>query len=208
MFNDRKDAGRKLALKIKKSLKYNDYNIVAIVRGGVVVGKAVANSLKAKLSIIIIRKIGAPNNQELAIGAVGSGGIIYWDDDLIERLNIKSRYKLQIKDEKFEEIKKLEKIFNTKKGLDLKDKRVIIVDDGVATGATVICAQKVVKRHKPKEIVLAVPVISEESLESIKKYFDKVIVLKIAKDFSAVGQFYKSFPQVKNGIVIKTLSNQ
>lgn len=199
MFKDRKDAGRKLAVKIKRILKEKDYFVVGIVRGGMVLAKIIADYLNGSVSAIVIRKIGAPYNSELAIGAVGEEKIVYWDEDLIKRLNINKSYRLKAQKEKAQEVERLKKIFSiNKKGLDFKDKRVILVDDGVATGATVLCAQKYLRKQKAKEIILATAVISRDLFEEIKKYFDKIVVLKIADGFSAVGQFYKDFPQVED----------
>lgn len=207
MFQNREDAGIKLAEKIKKTLKSKNYVVVGIVRGGIVVAKVIADALNAELKAVVVRKIGALFNSELAIGAVGSGKVVYWDESLIKKLKIKVSYKSSALKEKFEEVKILEEKFSIdKKGLDFAGKRVIIIDDGVATGATVLCAQKVIKRQGSKEIILATPVISKESYEYIKSHFDKIIVLKVAEDFSAVGQFYKDFPQVEDEEVVDILA--
>lgn len=209
MFNNREDAGKQLGLKIKSFFKEDNYIVAAITRGGIVVGKVIADFLKTSFRAIVIKKIGAPYNSELAIGAVGSGKTIYWDNDLVSRLNIDDNYKLLAVTDKFKEIKKLEKIFNIdKKRLDFKDKRVILVDDGVATGATVLCAQKVLQMQGAKEIILAVPVISQESYILIEKYFDNIIALESPLRFSAVGEFYRDFPQVEDKEVIKRLRKQ
>jgi len=208
MLEDREDAGKQLATKIKKTLKDSNYIAVGIVRGGVVVARVVADALGAKLKGIVVRKIGAPFSSELAIGAVGSGKVVYWDENLIKKLKIRANYKSSVLKEKFREVKNLEEKFSIQKNsLEFENKRVIIVDDGVATGATVLCALKVLKTQGAKEVVLAVPVISNESFDSIKGYFDKVIVLKKARDFSAVGQFYKDFPQVQDEEVVKILAS-
>lgn len=208
MFENREDAGRRLAFKIKRTLKEKDYLVVGIVRGGVVLGKIVADALNTSLSALVIRKIGALHNREFAIGAVGPKKTVYWDSDLIERLKISNSYRESALKEKSQEVEKLEKIFSiNKKGLDFRDKPVLLVDDGVATGTTVLCAHKILKMQMPKQLVLATPVIAKESFEYIKKHFDKIIVLKIAERFSAVGEFYKDFPQVEDEEVLALLSS-
>ncbi|MEK7534722.1 MAG: phosphoribosyltransferase family protein [Patescibacteria group bacterium] len=206
MFENRKDAGRKLALKIKKTIGNNGYSVIGIARGGVVLGKIIADCLNVSLHILVIRKIGVPSNKELAIGAVGSKKIVYWDEDLIKRLKVSDTYRLSALKEKAREVENLEKIFSiNKKGLDFRDKRVILVDDGVATGTTVLCAHKILKMQRSKQIILATPVISKESFKNIRKYFDKIIVLEKPLRFWAVGQFYREFPQVEDEEVIKIL---
>lgn len=206
MFKNREDAGKKLALEIKKVLKGRNFVVAGITRGGVVLAKVISDRLLLAMSIIVVKKIGAPYNPELAIGAVSHNKTVYWDEELIERLGINSNYRLKAKKEKYEEVKNLEKIFSlNKKGLDFKDKRVILVDDGVATGATVISASMVIRKQKAKEIILATAVASKDSFEEIKKYFDKIVVLKIADGFSAVGEFYRDFPQVSDEEVAKLL---
>jgi len=208
MFDDREDAGKKLALKVKEIVKDNDLLVVGIVRGGIVVAKVIADRLNTSLHALVIRKIGAPYNNELAVGAVGGKKIVYWDEDLIRRLNVTTTYRRLALKGKIQEVERLRKIFSfDKKKFDFRDKRVILVDDGVATGTTVLCAQKILKKQNPKQLILATPVISKESFEYIKKYFDKIIVLKIAEGFSAVGQFYKDFPQVEDEEVIALMSS-
>lgn len=207
MFENREEAARKLALKIKRTLKEKDYLVVGIIRGGIVLAKIIADYLNTSLYPLIIRKIGAPYNRELAIGAIGPGGIVYWDKELVKRLKINTSYRIDALKEKGKEVKNLEKKFSiNKKGLDFRDKRVILVDDGVATGTTVLCAENFLKKQRPKEIILATPVISKDSFEYIKKYFDNIIVLEKPLNFSAVGQFYKDFPQVEDEEVIRILS--
>lgn len=208
MFKNREDAGRKLALKIKKTLREKDYKVVGIVRGGIILAKIIADFLNTSLQALVIRKIGSPHNRELAIGAVGGKKIVYWDEDLIERLKIGNSYKLSALKEKAREVERLEKIFSfNRRGFSFRDKRVILVDDGVATGTTVLCAQKILKKQRLKQLILATPVISSESYSNIGRHFDNIIALEKPTDFSAVGQFYKDFPQVGDKEVIKILGN-
>jgi len=231
MFENREEAARRLALEIKKQIKYRDFVIVAILRGGIVLGRIIADYFHVPLAPLVVRKLGAPSEKELAIGALGPPSrlsrlgrpasprgeseadgeagpqnTIYWDEDLIKRLGIDKKYKSSIVKEKSYELKNLENIIMGERNvLDFTNKKVIVVDDGVATGTTVLCANMFLKKEKAKTIILATPVIAKDTFNDINKYFDKVITLEIAPNFYAVGQFYKDFPQVEDDQVLKIL---
>ncbi len=177
MFKNREEAGMLLAKSLKNYRKKENILILGIARGGVVVARAVSDKLELPLDVVVVKKIGAPNNPELAIGASLERG-------------------------------KREKVFRKgRKPLDIKNRTVILVDDGVATGATVLCAQKFLKKEKAKTIVLAIPVISKETYRHISRYFDRIIALSVEEDFYAVGQFYREFPQVADEEVISLMSS-
>jgi len=206
MFEDREEAARLLALEIEKRIQEKDFVIAAILRGGIVLGRVIADYFKVPLAPLVIRKLGAPNEKELAIGAIGPKNTIYWDKDLIKRLGIDENYKSSIVKEKSFELTKLENtISSQRKPIDFTNKKVIVVDDGVATGTTVLCANMFLKKVGAKSIMLATPVIAKDTFNNMKKYFDKVIALEIAPNFYAVGQFYNDFPQVEDDQVLKIL---
>lgn len=179
--------------------------VFGIPRGGIVVAKAVADYLKLPLDIIVVKKIGAPGNPELAIGAAGPKGVVYWDENLCQRFGISERIKSQELGIKNKEREEREKRLRGEKPYDIKDKNIILVDDGVATGATVLAAGKFFKEEKAKKAILAIPVIPRDTLFNIKEYFDRIIVLSIEENFYAVGQFYCEFPQVEDEEVIQLL---
>ena len=207
MFQDREQAGQLLAKKLKKFVKPNTV-VLAIPRGGVVVGNVISNVLNLGFDVIVVRKIGAPHNPELAIGAVGPKDTVYWDRKLCENLGVAKSEMAKLKTIKSLEVLVRENIFRgNEKPFDVAGKIVILVDDGVATGATVIAAQKYLKKIGAKEVILAVPVISTDVLRGIKRYFDIVVALKIKEIFYSVGEFYKYFPQVENDEVIEILRN-
>lgn len=208
MFQNREEAGRLLGEKLKE--KYGkDVVVLGIPRGGVVVAKVVAAILGAPLDMVVVRKIGAPDNPELAIGAVGPGGVVYWDDRLCRQLSINKSAKLKVKSEKLLEQKEREKRLREGKNLtSLQDKIVLLIDDGVATGATVLAAALFLKKQKVKEAILATPVIAKDTLEKVKKYFSEVIFLDAPGQFYAVGQFYREFPQASDDEVIKLLEDR
>jgi len=203
MFGGREDADLKLAKKLEKQAKNKDTIILSLTRGGVVVGKIISTYLNLPSDILVLKKVGDPKNKELAIGVVGPKNTVVWNKDILNYLNLSEKEKNKLKKEKEKERKKQETLLRKKGGsLKLKNRIVILVDDGVATGATVLCAQKYLKKEKARKIILAVPVIAKDTLSDISKYFDSVIYLKKAKEFFAVGQFYRSFPQITNKQVI------
>lgn len=207
VFDSREQAGEFLAEKLKRYKKKDNVLVLAIPRGGVAVGKVIAQKLNLPLDIIVVKKIGAPENPELAIGALGPGNVVYWDKELCQRLGISRVERSKLKVESSKERKEKEKVLRgNKEPLDTKGKAVILVDDGVATGATIIAAQKALQKMGVARAILAVPVISKETFSDIKRYFDKVIALSIEEEFYAVGQFYKEFPQVTDQEVVSLLS--
>lgn len=202
MFEDREQAGEKLALKLKKVITGGDFVIVVLLRGGIVLGKIISDYFKIPLLPLSVKKIGAPMNPELAIGAVTSNRTFYFDNNLIDHLKVNDKYLKKMSEIKSKEAQELQNKFSILprlRGVDkisLKNKQVVIVDDGVATGTTAICAGIYAKNRKAKEVILATPVIGKDSVGSIKKYFDKVVALKTADNLTSVSQFYKNFPQV------------
>ena len=186
------------------SCKESGYLLVAIPRGGVLVGKAISDMLGIPLSFVLTRKIGAPGQSELAIGAVASGGIIVRDEKLISDLSVSEKYiNKEIKKEKKVIAERLKKY--GKSTVSLRGKRAILVDDGIATGATVKAAIGYLREQGAGKVVLAVPVAPKDTIAELKPLVDKVIVLDTPDDFSSVGQFYRYFPQVTDEEVINLL---
>lgn len=210
MFDSRQSAGELLTQQLKQK-GYDGKNtiVLAIPRGGIVTGKAVADVLGTPLDIVVTRKIPAPHQPELAIGAVGPGGTRVIDISLAERTGADEHYLKKKIQELKKEIEEREVRFRHSRGpltKLVKEKIVLIVDDGVATGATVEAAIRYLKTQKPKKIILAVPVASQESVKNLKPLVDDLVVLEIPEEFMAVGQFYRDFPQVSDEEVIKLLS--
>lgn len=196
MFKDREEAARLLAEKLKH-LKGENIVVLAIPRGGVVVGKILAQTLACPLEVMVVRKIGAPGNPELAVGALGPDGVVVWNEDLLFQLRLTpEQFKLVIRNLKLE-IRDRQEKFKTK-NFTLKDKTVILTDDGIATGATTEAAITWIKTQNPGKIVLAVPVAPPETVEKFKNLVDELIILETPAFFSAVGQFYQEFSQVED----------
>jgi len=208
-FLDRRDAGKYLAEKVKLYIK-NNFNseektdifiVMAIPRGGVIIGDIIASELNIDMDIIISKKIGAENNPELAIGAIMADGSYILNEDIVNRTNISDEYiHTQIEIQKKEIERRLIE-FKGKKEYhnNLKDKVIILVDDGIATGATILAAVKWIKKKQhSKRLIVAVPVAPAESniLDKLNQIADKVIVIFTPYDFAAVGQFYEHFDQV------------
>lgn len=205
-FENREEAGILLAEKLKE-FKNKSSLVLGIPRGGVLVAKKIADQLGLPLDIIAVKKIPSPYSSELAIGAVGPKKTVYWDEELCRTLRVTREIRnkeLRIKEKEREE---RERILRGGKIYNFRNKTVILVDDGVATGATVLVSQKFLKAQKAKKIILAVPVISKETLGNIKQYFDSVITLSVEEEFMAVGQFYRDFPQVTDEEVIDIIKS-
>ena len=206
MFEDRQQAGFLLAQKLEKFANRKNILVLGLARGGVVVAKVISTYLNAPLDILVVKKIGAPNNPELAAGAVAPKDTVYWNKELVQTLEIKPVFAEKLWRGKQKEREEQEKILGRDKPLEISGKTVILVDDGVATGASVIAASIFLKKEKAKESILAVPVIAKDTLSDIRRYFDMIVVLEIAREFHAVGQFYKYFPQVENEEVTEVLN--
>lgn len=206
IFHDRQEAGKKLSLAL---LKYkNDKNtiILGLPRGGVVVAAEVAKALDLPLDIIVIRKMGAPMNSELAIGATDELGHTVLNEEIIESLEISENY---LKEVKQKEQKMAEDRLNRYRGnrppLSLKGKTAVLIDDGLATGATMRAAIHSVKEKKAKKVIVAVPVAPPETVEKLRKEADEIICLDMPVFFGAVGAFYEIFDQTSDEEVIELL---
>jgi putative phosphoribosyl transferase len=205
LFRDRTDAARQLAERLcwlKNEIEKSKSSVVimAIPRGGIIIGNIIAKELRTKLDLVVTRKIGAPFNPELAIGAVMPDGS-YFLNDVAEMINISQNY---IESQIRKEVKEIERRlieFRGRKEYDnkLEDKIVVLVDDGIATGATILASAKWIKdKHNCKQLITAVPLAPREILEDLNRAADKVIVLYTPEPFGAVGRFYQDFNQVSD----------
>lgn len=206
LFEDRADAGKKLAAALKAYENKPNTLVIALPRGGVVVGYEVAHQLHLPLDIVVPRKIGAPLNPEFAIGAITETGEVILSQALIKELGVTESF-LKSAMEKEREIAQ-QRLNSYRKGRPpriLKDRHVILVDDGLATGSTMRAAIKTVRAQQAKEIVLAVPVAPPDTLQKIEKEVDKTICLEAPYVFYAVGQFYRSFEQTSDDEVMELM---
>ncbi len=200
IFDDRRQAGEILSTKLSKlKLEKDKSVVVAIPRGGVVVARQVADILRIPLKVLVIKKLGAPANPELAIGATASFGKPVLDRWLIADLKVPADYiKKEVYNKKREAAAR-EKFLGVKiVPADFKDKHVIVVDDGLATGQTAKMAAKILRQLGAKVLILAVPCAAPAALEGVRKDYDKVVCLEVSADLWAVGQFYKDFRPIED----------
>ena len=207
LFADRRDAGRQLAERLAP-FKDEKPVVLALPRGGVPVALEIANRLEAPLDLVFVRKIGAPFQPELAVGAVSDGGhpVTVLNKEVVEVLNLPQAFIDEESHRQFDEIERRKKLYlGERPRVVLRDRTVIVVDDGVATGATTRAALTSVRRADPAKIVLAVPVAPPDSLERLRADADETICLNVRADFAGVGAFYASFDQVSDERVAELL---
>lgn len=205
LFRDRAEAGRKLATALME-FKGKDIVVLGIPRGGVVVADEVARALGAPLDIVVTRKIEAPGEPEYALGAVTQEGEVIIDRQAAESLGASQEYlDSQIRQKKAEVHDRMIKFRGDAPYPSIEGKLVIIVDDGIATGSSVAAAVMSVKKRKPKEIVVAVPVAPKDAVETLTGDGTRVVCLQNPGPFLAIGEFYASFDQVRDEEVSRIL---
>lgn len=209
MFIDRAQAGRKLTERLKEELPFLDPEktvVLAIPRGGVLVGREISQAFGLPLEILITKKVPSPQSEDLAIGAIGEGGVVVWEEKICQELNISAEYKQSIVKEKLRELEKKATDFKSdKRELKLTGKTVILADDGIATGKTMKVAIEILRAYSPKEIVIVVPVVAPDILSEMKEISDKVIYLESPDLFFSVDQFYEKFDQPSDEEVCKII---
>ncbi|WP_419172982.1 phosphoribosyltransferase [Halobacteriovorax sp.] len=208
MFKNRKEAGQLLSEEFKeKLLEFKNVAIIALPRGGVPIAFEIAKMHKLPLDIFCVKKVGAPNNEELALGAVTEESIGYLNQRIINHLNIDDLQLHRLTKQKKEEVKKQAQEFrNSRPPIDLSGRSIFIVDDGIATGATMKAAIKFLKKdHNIKNIFAVAPVSSRQSYNEIIDLVDDILVLETPHNFLSVGEFYLEFPQVSNKEVCEYL---
>lgn len=196
LFKNRQEAGKKLAEKLKEYRNRSDVLVLGIPRGGVAVGANLAKELGIKFDLIIPRKLPIPENPEMGFGAILSDGTILLNDEVVAAYNISPRTIQIISREVLKEVKRREEEYRkTTKFPKVKNKIVILVDDGLATGFTMLAAIKAIKKHQPKKIIVAVPVSPEDSIERVKSEVDDLICLYVQHGYGsfAVASFYQDF---------------
>ena len=196
MFDDRYDAARQLAERLKQYKDRKDVVLVTIPRGGLEIGVVLAEELHLPLDIVLTKKIGAPGNPEFAVGAVSLDHVII--DRRFDVPELQDYFAKKIKEIRAMLSERL-RTYKGEQGLiPLKDKIVILTDDGIATGKTMLLALQVIKKQEPKKIIVALPVAPPDSLKLLQKQADEVICLNVASPFFGVGAFFRQFPQVSD----------
>lgn len=203
MFVDREDAGKRLAARLAH-FKGRNLCVLALPRGGVPVAFEVARALEAPLDLVLVRKIGAPFEPELAVGAIvdGRNPELVLNEEIVAELGIPRAFIDEAAAEQLKEIeRRRERYLGGRPRVDVAGKTVLIVDDGIATGATIRAALRATRRGKPQTLVLAVPVAPAETIGALRAEADDVICLETYDDFGAIGLYYRNFAQVSDETV-------
>jgi predicted phosphoribosyltransferase len=196
LFHDRADAGRQLAERLSAFANRNDVLVLGLPRGGVPVAYEVASRLVAPLDVFLVRKLGVPGHTELAMGAIAPGGVEVLNHDVIVELGISAATVAGIAASERLELDRRDSVFRGGRPMpELSGKTVILVDDGLATGATMEAAVAALRRIGPAEIVVAVPVGARETCERLAGLADELLCLATPAPFNAVGQWYENFSQ-------------
>jgi putative phosphoribosyl transferase len=207
VFADRGDAGVRLAARL---LKYKDQNpvVLGVPRGGVPVAFEVARALNAPLDVIIVRKLGAPGQSELGIGAVVDGDHpeTILNREMVKALRVSRDYLEREIRNQLKEIHRRNRVYRTGRArIELKDRTVILVDDGIATGGSIRAALRGIRQQEAKKVVLAIPVGPADSIESLRDEADEIVCLSTPPAFFGIGEFYRDFHQLADAEVIRLL---
>ncbi len=206
VFSDRFEAGELLAKKLQKYANDSDTIVIALPRGGVPVAYVIAKQLNLPMDIFFVKKIPSPYNPEAAIGAISENGYEYLNERAMMMLNVSRPYVEEQAKKILEKIREKRSLYN-KKRLSVEGKRVIIVDDGIATGASMYLAAKALRAEGAKEVIIAAPVAPPDVMALLKEVADEVVVIDIPADFMAVGQFYRDFHQLSDEEVMELLAS-
>jgi putative phosphoribosyl transferase len=195
-YRDRRQAGIELAEQLGHFKGRNDVIVLALPRGGVPVGAEVARALGAPLDVFLVRKLGTPGHRELAMGAIASGGVRILNDDVVSWYKVPEAAIDEVAREEQAELERRERAYRDgRTPADLRDRIVLLVDDGLATGATMKAAVQALRAHAPARIVVAVPVGSPDACREFADVADEIVCARAPEHFAAVGQWYRDFSQ-------------
>jgi len=207
LFADRADAGRQLAAGVAEYARQESTVVLALPRGGVPVGFEVAATLDAPLDVYVVRKLGAPGREELAMGALAGDGTCVVDEELVESLGVTPEELDAAVARESAEIARRERAYrDARPPPELSGKTVIVVDDGLATGATMRAAAIALRRHNPAQLVVAVPVAAPRTCASLAQEVDRVVCAFTPEPFHAVGLYYENFDQIGDAEVRRLLA--
>lgn len=206
LFYDRKEAGRLLATHLNKYKENWDALVLGLARGGVILAYEIAKRLSLPLNVVAPRKIGAPGNPELALGSIMEDGEGVFNESIIRVLGVSQNYiKQEIEAEKTRSQKRLALYRQYSPLPDIKNRIIILVDDGIATGSTMLASVKAMRLAEAQSVVVAAPVAAKESYQLLKKAADEIICPYVQEDFIGVGMYYKVFTQIEDEEVIDLL---
>ena len=205
-FRDRREAGRALAERLRDYAGRDDVIVLALPRGGVPVAYQIATALHAPLDILLVRKLGLPGHEEYAMGAIASGGVRVLQTSVVQQMQVPPQVVQQVIDRETLEIERRELAYRGgRQPRGLAGKTIILVDDGLATGATMRVAVESLKRHKPARVIVAVPVAAPDSRNMIAAEVDEVVCLSTPMMFRAVSEWYAHFDQTSDAEVQQLL---
>jgi predicted phosphoribosyltransferase len=204
MFASREDGGRRLGQYLREHGVHADL-VLGLPRGGVVVAAVVAEMLTAPLDVLIVRKIGHPLHREFAVGALAEGGVVVLDEALMGSNPILRAELSEVVEEEKERLQLYQSLFHVSGASDLSGKSVLLVDDGVATGATTEAAVLSARKQHARRVLVAAPVASTNAVERLQRVADDVFALIVDPDFDAVGRYYETFSQTTDEEVVDLL---
>jgi len=205
-FRNRQEAGLEVAARLENYADREDVLVLGLPRGGVPVAYVVATVLGLPLDIFVLRKLGVPGHEELAFGAIGSGGVRILNADVVDRLGISELEIAAITQEETKELKRREKRYRgSRPPLDVSGRTVILVDDGIATGASIRAAIHAIRKMRPAAIVVATPVAPRATCNLLRREVDELVCVKSPEPFYGVGQFYQDFSEVPDEEVVAML---
>jgi putative phosphoribosyl transferase len=201
-FADRRAAGRALADTLRPYAHRSDVVVLALPRGGVPVAFEVAIALGAPLDVLVVRKLGVPYHPELAMGAIASGGAAYINQDVVQMARVSPHQLERVREQEQQELERREQRYRAgRRPLEIRGKTVIVVDDGLATGASMHAGLSALRALRPARLVAAVPVAPADAAGRLEELADEFVCVMTPPDFSAVGQFYERFDQVDDDTV-------
>jgi putative phosphoribosyl transferase len=207
LFTDRADAGRRLAAQMEAYAGRGDVLVLALPRGGVPVAYEVATALGARMDVFVVRKLGVPGHEELAMGAIASGGTLVLNDSVVRDLAVPRSKIDEVATREGHELERRERAYRGDRGpIEVRGRTVVLVDDGLATGATMRAAVRALRQQEPERIVVAVPTAAPETCDEIGREVDEVICAEMPTPFLGVGMWYENFSQTSDDEVKRLLA--
>lgn len=205
-FRDRTEAGRLLATRLMEYANRPDVIVLALPRGGVPVGYEIAQALNISLDVCLVRKLGAPGQEELAMGAIAPGGVMVLNNDVLRNLRISRQMLLEVATQEKQELERRTQAYRGDRPLpEIRNRVVILVDDGIATSATLRAAITVLQRQQPQKIIVAVPVAPATVCQSLRRLVQEVVCLSTPDPLSSIGMWYQDFSQTTDEEVCRLL---